>query len=74
MRKVLMSIRGSMRQMKNRILLKRGQIYYIKSVYKARFGKEINLDSPKTFAEKIQWMKLYDHNPKIVLYADKYLV
>ena len=37
-------------------------------------GKFLNLANPKTFNEKIQWIKLYDRNPLMTLYADKYEV
>ena len=26
-------------------------------------GKKLDLDNPKTMNEKLQWIKLYDHNP-----------
>ena len=37
-------------------------------------GKFLNLTNPKTFNEKIQWIKLNDRNPLMTLYADKYEV
>ncbi len=37
-------------------------------------GKFPDLKNPKTFNEKIQWIKLYDRNPLMTLYADKYEV
>ena len=42
--------------------------------FRNRFGKPLNLESPKSFNEKIQWIKLYDRNPLMKLYADKYEV
>lgn len=42
--------------------------------YKKRTGKNLNLDNPKTFNEKIQWLKIYDNNPLKTKLADKYLV
>lgn len=33
-----------------------------------------NIENPKTFNEKIQWIKLYDHNPIYTKLADKYAV
>lgn len=47
---------------------------YIKKRYYAEFGKTLNLNSPKTFNEKIQWLKLNDKNPKYPIYVDKYKV
>lgn len=37
-------------------------------------GYELNLDSPKTFNEKLQWLKLYYHDPLMTKCADKYAV
>lgn len=37
-------------------------------------GEQLNLISPKTFNEKIQWSKLYDSTPIKTRLADKYLV
>lgn len=37
-------------------------------------GEILNLDNPRTFNEKIQWMKLYDSTPIKSRLADKYLV
>ena len=36
--------------------------------------KPLNLDNPKTFNEKIQWLKLYDSTPIKTRLSDKYLV
>lgn len=37
-------------------------------------GKTLNLENPKTFNEKIQWLKLYDSTPLKTKLADKYRV
>lgn len=42
--------------------------------YRTATGKKLNLKNPKTFNEKIQWLKLYDSTPIKTLLADKYLV
>ena len=34
-------------------------------------GKKLNLDNPRTFSEKLQWLKLYNRNPKFTLLVDK---
>lgn len=47
---------------------------YLKIVYRIRVGKKLNLDNPQTFTEKIQKMKLEDHNPIYQVVADKYAV
>lgn len=46
----------------------------LKKWYKKRTGRELNLENPKTFNEKIQWLKLYDNSPLKTKLADKYLV
>ncbi len=35
--------------------------------------KSFDIENPKTFNEKIQWMKLYDNTPLKTQLADKYL-
>jgi len=42
--------------------------------YKRITGEKLDLDAPKTFNEKIQWLKLYDSTPLKTRLADKYLV
>lgn len=37
-------------------------------------NKVLNLDNPKTFLDKIQWMNLYDSTPIKTRLSDKYLV
>ena len=44
---------------------------YLKIGYKIKFGKKLNLDSPKTFNEKLQWLKLNDRNPLYTKLVDK---
>lgn len=45
---------------------------YLKLRFKVRMKKELNLDEPKTFNEKLQWLKLYDRNPEYTRMVDKY--
>ena len=47
---------------------------YLKWVFKLSFGKKLDLNDPKTFNEKLQWLKLYDRNPKYTEMVDKYEV
>ena len=44
---------------------------YVKFIYRLRMGKSLNLSAPKAFSEKLQWLKVYDHNPKYSKMADK---
>ena len=47
---------------------------YLKKKYRLVFGKEPDLDSPRTFNEKLQWLKLYDRDPVYKILVDKYAV
>lgn len=47
---------------------------YLKKLYMANFGKELDLENPKTFNEKLQWLKLYDRKPEYTMMVDKYKV
>ena len=47
---------------------------YLKLQYKINFGKKLNLKSPKTLNEKLQWLKLYDRKPEYIQLVDKYRV
>lgn len=44
---------------------------YLRILYYLSFGKPLELNNPKTFNEKLQWLKLYDRNPKYTELADK---
>ena len=37
-------------------------------------GHKLNLDNPKTFTEKLQWLKLYNRKPEYTTMVDKYAV
>lgn len=45
---------------------------YLKLLYWAQLGKKLNLNNPKTFNEKLQWLKLYDRKPEYTQMVDKY--
>lgn len=42
--------------------------------YEVHTGKSIDLDCPKTFNEKIQWLKVYESTPEKGELSDKYKV
>ena len=46
----------------------------LKLWYSRVMKKDLNLDPPVTYDEKIQWLKLYDSTPIKTRLADKYLV
>lgn len=39
-----------------------------------RFGRRIDWNNPKTYNEKLQWLKLYNRNPLYTQLVDKYAV
>ncbi len=43
----------------------------VKALYKRRVGKRLNLENPKTFNEKLQWLKIYNQNPEYSRIVDK---
>lgn len=47
---------------------------HLKLMMKAMMGKWANLDAPVSFNEKLQWLKLHDHNPLYTRLVDKYNV
>ncbi len=47
---------------------------YVKLYYRFSMGKKLNLNNSQTFTEKLQWLKLYDHNPLYTTLVDKYAV
>lgn len=47
---------------------------YIQLYYFAYFKRFANLKNPKTYNEKLNWLKLYDRNPKYTKLVDKYEV
>ena len=46
---------------------------YLCIVYKIRTGKTLNLENPKTFNEKLQWLKLNDRKPEYTEMVDKFM-
>ena len=47
---------------------------YLKRLYRYSMGCELPLDDPKTFNEKLQWLKLHDRRPLYTKLVDKYEV
>lgn len=45
---------------------------YLKILYKILVGKKLDLRNPKTFNEKLQWLKLYDRKLEYIQMVDKY--
>ena len=47
---------------------------FLKKMYKISIGKELNLENPVYYTEKLQWLKLYDHRDIYTTMVDKYEV
>jgi len=47
---------------------------YLKLYYYCVFKKALHINDPKTYNEKIQWLKLYDRNPIYIDIVDKFKV
>ena len=45
---------------------------YVKRLFKVKLGYALDLENPRTFSEKLQWLKLYAFKPEYTIMADKY--
>ena len=45
---------------------------YLDCRFFLKLGYKLNLKNPKTFSEKLQWLKLYDRKPEYTRMVDKY--
>lgn len=43
---------------------------YLQMMYWLHLGRKLNLKNPKTFNEKLQWLKLYNHKPEYTIMVD----
>lgn len=46
----------------------------LKILFRLKVGYPLNLEHPRTYNEKLQWLKLHDRNPLMVQCCDKYAV
>lgn len=53
---------------------KKDDNFFYEKYYRIALKKELNLDNPVTYNEKIQWLKKYDRNPLYTKLVDKYEV
>ena len=56
------------------IMVKVSPVLATKYIFKRATGKSLDLNNPKSFNEKVQWLKLYWQHPFVVKCADKYEV
>lgn len=47
---------------------------FVQLIYWQRMGKKLDLNTPHTFNEKLQWLKLYERKPIYTIMVDKYEV
>lgn len=45
---------------------------YLKWLFRLRMGYRLNLDNPRSFSEKLQWLKLYNRKAEYTQMVDKY--
>lgn len=51
-----------------------GDKAFLKIQYRLTMGKRLNLDSPQSFNEKLQWLKINNRKPEYTTMVDKYAV
>lgn len=47
---------------------------FLKIKFRLEMGQKLDLNNPKTFNEKLQWLKLYNRKPEYTTMVDKYAV
>ena len=47
---------------------------FLSLIYRFKMKKSVNWGDPKSFNEKLQWLKLYDRKPEYTTMVDKYAV
>ena len=47
---------------------------FLKRMYRIQMGRELDLKNPISYTEKLQWLKLYDHQDVYTTMVDKYKV
>lgn len=47
---------------------------YLKIVYRLTMGKPLDLKNPKSFTEKLNWLKIHHRRPEYTRFVDKYEV
>ena len=57
------------------LLIKSARIWpdkmFLQLLFRIKLGKKLNLKRPKTFNEKLQWLKLYERKPEYTIMVDK---
>lgn len=45
---------------------------FLRRMYRYRVGTELNLKEPRKYTEKLQWLKLFDHQSEYTIMVDKH--
>lgn len=76
LRKILYYIIHDPKRLLIILLSKIGRVFpdeiYLKIQFKLNLGYDLDLKSPKSYNEKLQWLKLYDRKPQYTEMVDKY--
>lgn len=56
------------------VLYKQNPELTLKILFRLKVGYRLNLENPRTYNEKLQWIKLHDRNPLMPKCCDKYAV
>lgn len=57
-----------------KLLFKINREWTVRRLFKNFLGRELNLDNPQTYNDKMQWLKLYWYDPNMKDCVDKYKV
>lgn len=63
-----------LRVMREKWALRLNDYDFLRKRYKKNFKKELNIKNPKTYMEKLNWLKLFYHTEEIERCSDKYTV
>lgn len=59
---------------KSGILNRMSDKSFLNLTYWLHYGRRINWDNPRTYNEKLQWLKVYNRRPEYTMMVDKYEV
>ena len=62
------------RKLCNTFMMQMPDKLYLKMLYRVRMNQKLDLNNPRTFCEKLNWLKLHDRRPEYTMMADKYEV
>lgn len=69
--KKLPLIRRVVYRLVSKVQYKLSDATFLRIMFWLKMGKCLNLKNPKTYSEKLQWLKLYNRDPKYTMMVDK---